>query len=460
MSLICFKNQSFMSIISKKTTGFILLIGLFVILALNIILIQPISFGLILGTILFLVTLFLYKPKWGFLMFLFIRPSIDQFSEGLFISFRDNLSINASALLGALFIFLSIVFLLKNKIKVFSIPLVFPWIIFILISSFSIIFSIDKTASFYEVIRILSIFTAFILAFSIFKKEKNTDIFLQAILVSAIFPFAEAIYQLVTKSGLGGTFGIESRLMGTFSHPNSFASFALIIFAISVYFIIQKKKTQQIWYYLIAFLSLFIILETFSRGAWLALLVFGIVMSLFKSPKIILAIIGILLVLFLSSETFRYRVQDVYNPPATSSVRWRFLQWEKMYDTFIKKPITGYGAGTETIVHENEFGFYAGNPYTHNDILKTSLETGIFGALAYIFLIIFTSIKLFISHKKAKLLVTKNLALVVLALFLAEITFSMTSNIFRGTATQWILWSLIGVTLSLPLLKHQKSPKT
>lgn len=445
-----------MSIISKKTTGFILLIGLFLILALNIILIQPISFGLILGVILFLVTLFLYQPKWGFLMFLFIRPSIDQFSEGLFLSFRDNFSINAAALLGVLFVFLSIVFLLKNKIKFFSIPLVIPWVIFILLTAFSLVFSIDKSATLYEIIRILSIFTAFILAFSIFKKEKNTDIFLKAILASAIFPFAEAIYQLFTKSGLGGTFGIESRLMGTFSHPNSFASFALIIFAISIYFIIQKKKSQRIWYYLIAFLSFFIILETFSRGAWLSLLVFGIIISLFKSPKIILAIIGILLVLFLSSETFRYRVQDVYNPPATSSVRWRFLQWEKMYDAFIKKPITGYGAGTETIVHENEFGFYAGNPYTHNDILKTALETGVFGALAYILIIVLTTIKLFIKYKKSKLLATKNLVLIVLALFLAEITFSMTSNIFRGTATQWILWSLIGVTLSLPLLKSQK----
>ena len=248
--------------------------------------------------------------------------------------------------------------------------------------------------------------------------------------------------------------------MGTISHPNSFASFALIIFAISIYFIIQKKKPYRFWYYLIAFFSLFIILETYSRGAWLSLLVFGIVMGLFKSPKIILFMAGILLVLFLSSETFRYRVQDVYNPPVTSSVRWRFQQWEKIYGSFNKKPLIGYGTGTETIVHENEFGFYAGNPYTHNDVLKTALETGVFGALAYIFIIFLASIKLFMKHRKAKLATTKNLALVVFALFLAEITFSMTSNIFRGTATQWILWSLIGIALPLPLSKPYEKAST
>ncbi len=382
------------------------------------------------------------------MLFLFIRPSIDKFGDDLYLRINENIDVNLSALLGAGFLALTALYLIKSKTNFLKSPVSIFWILFIVFSCFSLFFSINASASFYEIIRVLTIFASFAIAYEIIIKGRDKKNLLLIALASAVFPFAESFYQLLTQSGMGGTAGIESRLLGTFSHPNSFAAFTLIIFAASFYFLYNHEKRCRFLYLTAAFISLFVIFETFSRGAWLGLIVFFITIGIFKNPKIIFALAALILILFFSSETFRYRVQDVYNPPATSSVRWRFLQWEEMYEAYAKRPITGYGAGTETLVHEKEQGFYAGNPYTHNDFLKAAVETGILGALAYTTLIFTAAVLLFKKYLKAKFKFSKNLTLVILALFLAETAFSLTSNIFLGTATQWTLWALIGAALA------------
>lgn len=438
-----------MSIISRKTAGVFAIIGLIAVLLYVLIFVKSFAAGLALAIIVLLAVIFLYRPLWGFLIFLVIRPLFDKLGESFSVSISRNFSINAAALLGVLVLGLAFLYFFKNKTKIFSIPLFWTWFIFIAISIASLFFSVDKSASFYEIIRALTIFTFFALGYSIYQSSQNPKSFLKAVLISAVVPFSFAFYQLITQTGLGGTSGIDSRLYGTFSHPNAFASFVLIILAVSFCFILDKNTGKKLPFYLIALISLFIIIETFSRGAWLSLLIFAFIISLFQSRKIILLALGLLIIAYFISPLVRDRIEDVYNPPATSSIVWRFQQWEKVYASFSKKPLTGYGTGTETIVFENEYGFYAGNPYTHNDILKAAVEIGIFGAAAYILILALTVFYLFKNYFSSQEQNAKLFYLIILALFIAEIGFSMTSNIFRGTATQWTLWSLIGVALAM-----------
>lgn len=436
-------------LVKKNLIGLILAFGLFLILAQKFIFVQDFKTSLALVFGLVFTAIFLYSPKIGLLLFLVARPLLDKSSENFSVYLGENISINIAALMGALFIALSALYIGKKyKKAIQNNPLAIFWIFFIIISFASIFISIDPISSIYEVIRLISIFFMFLLAYTIAREENFSKNILFAILASAVIPFCFAVYQLLTDSGLGGTSGIESRLFGTFNHPNSFASFVILIFGILVYLLIEEKKPKinlpkPVAYGFLA-ISLLIIIGTYSRGAWLGTMVFLGVISILKKPKIIFAAILVLLALFFTSETFRYRVEDVYNPPATSSVRWRFQQWDKMFSAYLKKPITGYGAGTETIVHESQYGFYAGNPYTHNDFLKAFLETGIAGGTAYFLLVLATMATLFSRYIKTR----EVFALVVLALFAAEITFSLTSNIFRGTATEWTLWALIGTALA------------
>lgn len=438
-----------MEIISKRTAGAFFIGGLFLILLIGLFLEQsfPVYFILTFGLI--LITVFLHNPKWGIFLILFIRPLVDKFSDNFSLPV-ENINLNASAILGTLVIILLLVFILKNASLFKKVPLKKSWIFFLLIMAASMIFSIDLSSSLYEAIRIISIFLVFVSVFIITEKENDYRNILYAIIYSAVIPFLFATYQLATGTGLGGTTGIESRLFGTFSHPNPFASFVFLVLAVSIFFFLKEKTKRQKWLLGIFIIwGIFLLIQTYSRGAWFALAIFLIIIAALRYPKVLLLILISFFVLFMASDTIRDRIEDIYNPPADSSVRWRFAQWERMYGLFLKEPLTGYGIGTETVVHQREFGPNAGNQYTHNDFLRVSLETGIFGFISYSLLVFIALFKLISLYRKEKNPWIRDFGLFVLALFVSILSFSLTNNTLRETVTQWTLWGLVAISLSL-----------
>lgn len=445
-----------MELISKRIAGAIFMGGLVLILFAGLFSREPLITDAVLVFGLILLTIFLHRPKWGIFLILLIRPSIDRFSDTFSLSFR-NISINSSAIFGLLVITLLSIFIFKNRSVIKFVPLKKYWFLFLLISALSIIFSIDPLSSLYELIRLSSIFLLFISIFIVTKKDRDYRNITYALIYSAIVPLLFATYQLVTGTGLGGTTGIESRLFGTFSHPNPFASFVLIALVVALFFFLKEKIRSQKWLLGgVVVWGFFLLIQTYSRGAWLAFLIFLLVLIIIRYPKALLGFFLAALLLFFISGAIRDRVEDIYNPPADSSVRWRFAQWERMSDLFMKKPLTGYGIGTEVVVHEKEFGFNAGNPYTHNDFLRVALETGIFGAVSYFILLIATLSKLILNYRKEKNPWTKDFGLFVLALFIAILSFSLTNNTLRETVTQWTLWSLVAIAFSLYSQKKGK----
>ena len=438
-----------MKIISKRASGAFFIGGLFLILLVGLFFEQSLVSYLILTCSLTMITVFLHNPKWGIFLILFTRPLIDKFSDSFSLSI-ENISLNASAILGSLVIVLLAAFILQNKSEIKKTPLKKSWLFFILIIIASIIFSINYASSLYEITRIISIFLVFVSVFIITKKEKDYRNIAYAIIYSAVIPFFFATYQLLTGTGLGGTTGIESRLFGTFSHPNPFASFVLIVLVVSIFFFVKEKIKWHKWALAIFIIwGIFLLIQTYSRGAWFAFAIFLIILTALRYPKVLLGVLIALIFSFLISDSIRNRVEDIYNPPADSSVRWRFMQWERMYGLFLKEPLTGYGIGTETVLHLKEFGPNAGNQYIHNDFLRIALETGIVGFISYSMLLFIALFQLISHYRKEKNPWIKDFGLFVLALFIAMLSFSLTNNTLRETVTQWTLWSLVAISLSL-----------
>ncbi len=401
--------------------------------------------GLTLGTI------FLYDPTKGTLLLLLIRPSIDKINQHLSLHLNDHLVVNAAAALGLLIVVVTTFFLIKNYPLIKSIPLKKGWILFLLIIFFSLFYSLDFTRSIYELIRLLSIFSFFILIYC-FLQTKTTDYreIIKVIIFSTIIPCLFAVYQLLTDSGLADETG-ANRVFGTFSHPNPFSLFCLIVLALGAFmFIHQRKESWQSIFYLIFTAGLtLLILFTFTRGIWLALMLLTFILGLKYSPKTIFYAGALGLILFFSVPAIHDRVEDIYNPPADSSIAWRIKQWQRMFDAFTKQPILGYGAGTEAVVHEKEYGFYAGNPYTHNDYLKIALENGVIGLASYLILILTTFILLIknylcIPNSKTE---QKQLVFLILTLFFTISFFAFGDNVIRSTVNQWIIWSLIAIAV-------------
>ena len=439
-----------MNLISPRTASVLLVGGLFVVLIFGLFFSGSILTSLVFMVGLILSVVFLYNPKWGVFLILFLRPSIDKFSEQFTINIGENLNFKAAAIFGILVVSLLTLFLLRSRKELKSLPLKKSWLIFLIISLLSIIISIDEMASVYGIIKIISIFLLFSSIYVIVKREKSFKSVLYALIFSSLIPFLFAAYQAVTGRGVGGSEGVESRLFGTFSHPNPFASFVLIAISITLFLLLKEKDFMKKWLLGILFVGGIIIMEqTYARGAWLAFLIFLFVITYKKSPRMLLGVIIASVMLFFLSTSIQDRIQDIYNPPADSSIRWRFEQWDRMYAAFAKKPLTGYGIGTEIIVHENEYGPNAGNQYTHNDFLRISLETGIFGFLAYTWLLFLALVKLIRDYLKEKNPFIKDFGLFVLALYLGLLSYSLTNNNLNETVTQWLMWGIIGAAFAL-----------
>ncbi len=451
-----------LSILSKQSTGILLIIGILGIFVIT--LTQTLSIVTVVGLllVLFIIASFLYKPLFGFLTIVILRTFVDFFSSYFSLSITENIQLNIASIFALLLIVLSIIFIALYWNFIPKIYLIAPFLLFIGFSIISIFYSIDKTATIQEAIRLISIFLSFITAYILtLKISQAREIIVSTILISAIVPIMFAIYQFMTNSGITDSTGTEGRLFGTFTHPNAFASFLLLLVAILTYkiFAINIKYPERNFSKVLIFFVITILILTFSRGSWLALLIFFTIFSLIKAPKLLFIIFSFIVLLFFTSQTVHDRIEDIYNPPSNSSIRWRIKQWKNAISAWQLSPIYGYGSGTEIKIHEQELGFHAGNPYTHNDFIKSLQETGIIGFILFVFLILTTILFLIKQYHDIKKTDEKLFVLVVLLFFISEIVFGMSSNIWRGTAVEWLIWTLVASALSIektiPKLTHK-----
>lgn len=441
-----------LSILSKQSIGILLVFGILTIFIITITLLLPFTTTIGLLFLLFIIASFLYRPLFGFLTIVVLRTSVDFLSSYFSLQLTENIHLNIASIFALLLIASSCLLIIIHWKTALKTPVIIPFFLFIGFSAISFFYSIDKAATVQETIRLVSIFMSFMTAYILTIKIPNArKIIISTILLSALVPVTFALYQFMTGSGFTDSTGTEGRLFGTFKQPNAFASFLLLIVSILTYkiFSTKIKLAEKNFSKFLLFFTIALLLLTFSRGGWLALLVFFTIFSLIKAPKLLFITIGFGIILFFTSQAIHERVEDIYNPPSDSSIRWRIQQWKDAVAAWKLSPMYGYGAGTEIEIHEQEHGFNAGNPYTHNDFIKALQETGVIGFVLFASLLLTT---LFFLIKQYRNLSDKNeklFVLVVLLFFVSEIVFGMSSNIWRGTAVEWLIWILVASALSI-----------
>ena len=450
--------KSNLAILGHTELGIIAIVSILSILTVHVIFLPASIITLGALFFLFITILFLHNPLYGFISILITRTSIDFLSSRFSISIVESIDLNIASLFAIISISLYTLFLLKNKKYVSSIPLIIPFLLFIFMIIISHIYSIDKVSTLKETLRVSSIFFTYLTAYLLcMLHTDHKKIIINSILLSSIIPISFALFQFTTKTGMTDATGLDGRLFGTFAEANGFASFMLIIITLLLYKTFSSNKNSKSDSSLILLvLSTLLMLLTFSRGGWLALLVIFGVFGAIKKPKILLIFSGIFIILFFTSPKIHERIEDVYNPPSDSSVRWRIRQWTDVIDTWKLSPIYGHGGGTEIVLHIQEHSYFSGDPYTHNDLLKTLQEIGVIGAALFVLLMSYTIILFFKNYRSNSNENNKLFILLVLLLFLSELSFGMSSNIWRITAIQWLLWTLIACSLSTkskPLIK-------
>lgn len=406
---------------------------------------QDFNFSLIMILIYGIFSVAFISNKVGLFLLILTRPCLDYFSSRTFsiIGWQANFA-DIFAILTIAFCLLVII---KNLHSHKHLPLLRSWIFFLLALSASLFVSIDVLAGPIELARILSAALIFYASFFVIKNNKDLSNLIKIIIVSALVPAGVAIYQYFSQTGLTVPYeGIYNRVFGTFTHPNMLAFYLVLSLALCfvVYLISDKKKVPITLYGLTAILYLAALAFTYTRSAWLGLLLIIILLGLTRFRKFLLISIVILIISYFSFQQINARVQSLGSTDPSSSIEWRIQLWGDSIGYFMERPILGYGVGTSNEVILNNRGPQTGSDFEHDDYLRIALDAGIIGLIAFLVLItnlLSTLFKIYRQQNKQRL---KVLAFVVFILAISFYLISFGDNILTDTALEWSLWTLFG----------------
>lgn len=184
--------------------------------------------------------------------------------------------------------------------------------------------------------------------------------------------------------------GIDVRITSTFENPNVYASYLLLLTPFAMAFLVRKGSVRpKVALALGLILFAICLVETWSRGAWIgilvALLLFFLVYTRRSVPYLLLAGAAVPFAGLVLPENMISRFLSIGNL-ADSSTTYRISAWRGVARMLQEHWIGGIGVGEAAFSAVYPAFSYAGIQgirHTHNLYLQIVTETGIMGLLVF-----------------------------------------------------------------------------
>lgn len=428
-----------------------LIAGVLVVILLRIL---PALLVLEISLIVVVACLLVYKIEMGILLLVLVRSSLDALRDINLLSIGAG-DFNIASVLSILLVVAGAVYLISNRTRISKLPAAIPFALFIFIAFASVFVSSAKLAGVADWLRVASTFVLYLVVIQVFRSKRSINRLVNAILVSSIIPLAVGAYQYMNNAmNLEVTAsGDFERVFGTFAHPNSFAFYLVLVLIIAIPLFIENTVPAKkiLLGLLIASCSTMLVL-TFTRGAWIGMVVALTVMATIRYKKMFYWLPVFLIAMVLLFPQIANRFQDVApGGQVAGSLAWRLNFWDQGFFNIIKqKPLLGYGIGS--------FPFFK-DADAHNDYLRLVVEVGIAGLLLYI--ITLYAIGKTTWQAVKKLVDPFDIAIAVgfLALLAAYLVMSIADNLVKAMAMQWYFWVLAAVVQRTILNRDQEVSK-
>ena len=254
-------------------------------------------------------------------------------------------------------------------------------------------------SSTFAVIPLVILSCGYLLASNLITNRRLSHRAVGALLFSSVPVSVLAIYQYATgladynwlDSGFAGL--IDGRATATFDNPNVFAVYLLAIAVISFGFLVESEGGIRKLLYGTCFgLSLLALVFTWSRGAWLALLIAipaYLGLRFFRRPGFWLGFILLIpCTLYLIPEALQLRLLSILNL-SDSSIVYRLSIFRSSVAILKNNLLLGIGVGTDNFYEAfapfAEEGVIA--PHSHNLLLQIGCEAGIAALFTFILLL-------------------------------------------------------------------------
>ena len=409
----------------------------------------------------------------GMVVLFFLLPLVFQ----PFLS--DPFALPKTTVLRIVILFLFAVWLMKvlreGKINWQKTPLNLPIIMFLFICGLSTLFSVSPRLSFWGMHGFyfegfLSFLCYGIIYFIAVNYVADKRKILKTLLIASVIV---SVYALVQATGI--TFFVwrgtqpYPRVWSTFGNPNFLAPFLIMVIPIYLIFVIKAETMRKkSLYSLFTLLSVLALIFTYSRAAWLGMVVGLIVFALMINKKQLKVNSFFLIGIIVSSIILTSIYPRLYLRPqertatmkpiverAVSTVDFkepgitaRLSAWGTTIKMTLKRPILGFGLDTLGVSfrrfmsrdYEELAGRFRTAGYAHNEFLQYAATIGLMGLSAYLFLLFtFFRVIIKVSRNKEKNALAAGVAAACVALLINN-QFSF-STIVPAT----LLWFFFGL---------------
>jgi O-antigen ligase len=369
-----------------------------------------------------------------------------------------------------LLILVSIIFFSKRlnleKIKIDRVTMMA--VLFVMLSSVSIINSEAVSFTLYEIVRHWKIIVLFLVARSVFQDEKSVGKFTKVAALLILFETLYAVYQLATGDITEDAQQVKelfvengiTRVTGTLRHPALLSLFTVLLLPFCVYGAVNGRSRLV---YISAIVAGFVVIcLTYSRTQIvLYFFVVGLCLFYFKRPngrsilrnkKIIYTSVMFSFVIMAGAI---YNLENLYarffDAPESSTTS-RLILAKIALNMFVEHPIIGVGWNNFVDVMEkyDEFGASRSFRYpAHNMYLLVMAETGVLGIASYLFLI-FGVYKIHKNTMKRGVEVSvNNASAAALVSIIAILITGIQGWSFRADSIQAIIWINFGIICGL-----------
>ena len=244
---------------------------------------------------------------------------------------------------------------------------------------------------------------------------------------------------------------LKVRIFSTLQNPNLLAGFLVVVMSLAVGqgLYTEKVGNKLLLFVLVAVLGICLVL-TYSRGAWLSIVVVAAICGRFYNRKVLWLFLIIPVIAFFCHDAVMERVMSIFNPTDTSSTL-RIALWESTIAMILDKPMFGTGWGAYWLVYP-EYDFFLNNPaarivHAHNMYLHIAAEIGIPGLLVFLAIIYGHAKKALdiLNHTNNRWIAGLMLGIVAAVLGLAVNGF--TDYIMFNVQMSMLFWLLIAVII-------------
>jgi len=267
----------------------------------------------------------------------------------------------------------------------------------VILSAASIAVSPDRGFSFYNYYHLMGRYILlYYLVINNINSLPQVQRLVWSVMVSALLVACYGFYQYVHGVDISNFQWVDGeqfpdlkvRIFSTLQNPNLLAGFLVVVMSLAVGQGLYDERIADkiLMFMLVTVLGICLVL-TYSRGAWLSIVVVAAICGRFYNRKVLWLFVIIPVVAFFCHDAVMERIMSIFNPTDTSSTL-RIALWESTIAMILDNPLFGIGWGAYWLVYP-EYDFFLNNPaarivHAHNMYLHIAAEIGIPGLLVFL----------------------------------------------------------------------------